>query len=591
MAPRRRPTHPPTNGPSVELPATVTGEVELLGRVPYLRPDLQGWSDLLPLERVSGERPAAGDAVIAELQPLPPGSHHAALPFARLVRILGPAGEPATEVARILTTHGIAEEHGAAALEEAAGLDAGIEAALAGGREDLRELPLVTIDGEDAKDFDDAVYVEEDGDGHVVWVAIADVAHYVPEGGALDGEAFARGTSVYLPGRCVPMLPARLSEGLCSLRPREERLAMVARLAVAADGEVTDARFSEAVIRSQDRLTYAQVQATLDGDRAAAGPAWTHEDALQRLAGVAARLQARGREAGALDLNVPEAEVLLDDTGAVTGVRRRPRQASHRLIEQAMLAANGAVGRHLATLGHPCIYRVHAPPTEQRIEDLARVAAAHGFELKVGSSGTVSPAALGRLLEAAADSRFGPALHALALRTLTRAEYATNDIGHFGLAMSSYLHFTSPIRRYPDLVVHRLLKGLLAAEKTPTADLGAVATRCSETERRAMTAEFAALDLYRCLAVTGRVGDSFDGTVASVAPFGLFVTLDDPYVEGLVHVSDLGPEWFDLDQDRLELVARRSGLRYGLCDPLRVRIARVDVRQRKIGFFPDETDE
>ena len=556
----------------------------------YLVPDLAGFQDMLPLQPgTGGSRLAEGDVVEAELQPLPPGAPRAALPFARLLRRFGPHGEPATEVARILASHGIAEEHAKETLAAADRLEPGVESEIAAGRRDLRDLPFVTIDGADAKDFDDAVLVERSGAGHVLWVAIADVAHYVPAGGALDAEARARGTSVYLPGRCIPMLPAPLSEGLCSLKPDEDRLAVAARLEVAPDGQVTDAGFFEVVIRSKGRLTYAQAQAALDGARRDAGPAWAHREGLHRLAEVAGRLQARRQAEGAVDLDVPEAEIVLDDAGAVLTVRRRPRQASHRLIENAMLAANGAVGRHFAELHEPCIYRVHAPPTEERVQALARIATVHGFALRTGAGGVPSPAALGKLLLAAANSRIGPALNALVLRAMSRAEYAVEDIGHYGLATSSYLHFTSPIRRYPDLIVHRLLKARLrAAPLGPAEDLGPVAQRASETERAAMLAEFAVADFYRCLAVADRLGDTFDGTVSTVTSFGLFVTLDEPYVEGLVHISDLGSEWFDLDEERLELVARRSGRAYGLGDPLRVQITRVDLRERKIGLFPEQ---
>ena len=583
---RRRPTVPPEPGFPVELPAVVTGDVRVLGGVLYLVPDLDDSVDLLPLQ-VEGPRPASGAAVVAELLPIPPGAPRAARPFARLLRVLGPAGELAAEVERLLVTHELREEFPAGALGEAEALPPGVGDGQRRAREDLTGLPLVTIDGADARDFDDAVAALplEDGGWSLV-VAIADVAHHVPEGGALDTEARLRGTSVYLPGRCLPMLPPRLSDDLCSLRPDEERLAMAVLLDLDPEGRRRGVRFSEAVIRSRARLTYDEVEATLDGRQAKAGPAWAFREHLARLAEVAGRLRS-GREArGALDLEVHEPEVILDGD-SVADVRRRPRLLSHRLVEEAMVAANEAVGQHLAELGLACLDRVHPPPDPGKLLGLAKTAAAYGFELRVGRRGAVSSRALARLLEETAGAAIGPALHHLALRTLSKAEYALDDVGHFGLAAKGYLHFTSPIRRYPDLLVHRVLKAWLAGGRPPDAEaLAPLAESCTETERRAMLAEFAVLDLYRCLALRDRLGEEFWGTITSVVHFGVFVTLDAPFVEGLVHVSDLGWEWFDHVPTRLELVARETGRTFRLGQRLRLTVASVDPRQRHVGLVP-----
>ena len=560
-----------------------------MGDVTYLdsaAPGLPGW---VPLEGAGVRQLVEGTAVRARLIPPPPGAPRQAAPTALLLDVLGDVDDPDEEVRRILEERGVEREFPPAAQAQADALPDEVDGDAAcgePGRADMRRVPFVTIDGADAKDFDDAVAAEDAaGGGWRLYVGIADVADYVREGSALDQAAAARGTSTYLPGLCVPMLPEKLSNGLCSLRPGVDRQAMVAVMDVGSDGAVGSCRFTDAVIRSRARLTYAQAQAALDDRQAEAGQAWGRRADLRRLSRIGRALNTRRRAQGALDLDLPEPEVLFGEDGGFD-VRARERQASHRLIEELMLAANMAVGRAFQQAEHPCIWRVHPQPDPEKVGALSRVGQAHGFSL-VTRKGKLTPLDLAAFLAATEGHPAGSALHFMALRTLTRAEYSVDDGGHFGLGVDGYLHFTSPIRRYPDLIVHRLLKRLVAG-RGPGAGLedrlGDMAAESSKLERRSMEAGFEALDLYRALAMRGREGEEFEAKVTAVTSFGVFVQVAQPFVEGLLHVSDLGDDWYEHDEEGMFLVAKRSGQRIGLGDALRVRVSEVNVRRRRIAF-------
>jgi ribonuclease R len=578
----------------------IIGNIWFSGSVPYLDTDNHELPDSLPILAKQGDpHPEDGDVVEALLVHPRKGAPRAAQPTARVLKILGPRASAHGELARVIRSRGLPGEFPRAALAEADALPDEPAAGEVGRRLDLREVPFVTIDGADAKDFDDAVAVSRGpaDDSWTLYVAIADVSHYVQEGSALDAEALSRATSIYLPGRCIPMLPERLSNNLCSLRPDTDRLAMAATMEIGPAGDTLGVKLAPAIIRSRARLTYAQAQAAIDDQRVAAGPAWEHRRHIRDMGALATKLAKRRTKQGALELSTTEPEVIFDpSSGEVETVRPRPRQPAHRLIEQLMLTANSAVGAHLTKLGLPAIFRVHPSPDPERIATLVAAAAALGFDPPaVPGGGAPPPSVLAAFLARVADEPAGPALHQLALRCLAKAVYAVDDIGHYGLATKGYLHFTSPIRRYPDLVVHRLIRATKRRKKRIDKEalegsLQEIAEHSSAMERRAMEAEFEALDLFRCLAVIDRVGDELDATVATVVPFGLFLQVADPFVEGLLHISDLGEDYYEFDERRLELRGRRTSGRFRVGDQMRIKIDRVDLRKRQISFLRAEVE-
>ncbi len=434
------------------------------------------------------------------------------------------------------------------------------------GRVDLTALPLVTIDGPDARDFDDAVHAERrPRGGWRLVVAIADVAHYVKPGTALDIEARRRGNSVYLPDRVVPMLPEALSNGICSLVPGEKRLALVCDMQVSAAGRVSRYRFDEAVIESRARLTYAEVAGT---------PA-----AFPALFEVYRALRTRREARGALDFDAREFGLVLED-GAVRQVVPRERNDAHRLIEEAMIAANVCAARHLEDLGP--IYRVHEPPQSEKREQLATALALGGIRLPADRT---SPSALQAAIEAARERSHLPGwiVETLVLRSLSQARYDPANRGHFGLALPRYLHFTSPIRRYADLVTHRMIK----SGTRPALDwLDETAVHVSAAERRADDVGRAVEEWLKCDFIADRVGERFAGTVVGVAEFGLFVELEGLFLQGLVHVSNIGRDWYRFVPERMSLVAERSGESYTLGDELVVELVEVSVETRRVDLAP-----
>ena len=451
------------------------------------------------------------------------------------------------------------------------------------GRRDLRDLPLVTIDGADARDFDDAVYATPRARGG--WrlvVAIADVSHYVRPGTALDAEARQRGNSVYLPDRVVPMLPEALSNRICSLVPGEDRLSVVCDMRVSANGRVSGHAFAPAVIRSRARLTYNDVAAFLDGRRAPAlSP--SIEASLRALHGVYKALLERRQARGALDLETRETRLTLRG-GQPAGVTPVRRNDAHRLIEEAMIAANVAVAQHLERRqrqqGPPPLYRIHEPPGAAKLAALNLALARVGERLPAG---TPTPATLTEICARARAKSSWPGWiwDALVLRSLEQARYAPErpkPNGHFGLALPTYLHFTSPIRRYADLVVHRAIKGAVH----PVDELDAIGAETSMAERRAEVVERGVDGWLKCALAAERIGRTCEGTIAAVASFGAFVELDGLFVQGLLHVSALGRDYFHHVPEAMSLVAERSGARYGLGDRVTVTIQDVSPAAGRI---------
>ena len=467
--------------------------------------------------------------------------------------------------------HDIPTEFSAAALAQAAAA----EAAPARGRDDLRHVPFVTIDGADARDFDDAVWAERDGDGG--WrlrVAIADVAWYVRPGDALDACARERGNSVYFPDRVVPMLPEELSNGWCSLVPDEDRPCLVADLHIGADGTVGRHSFGRAVMRSAARLTYAQVQAARDGhaDSAVLGAE------IDALYGAYGALALARRRRGVLELELTERRVVVDDGGRVTGMEIRPRYDSHRLIEEFMIAANVAAAVAIEKLDRPCMYRIHDEPPADRMLSLKELLGGIGVKLARGQGTKASH--FNRILARVADTPHAAMVNMAVLRSQAKAEYNPANIGHFGLALRRYVHFTSPIRRYADLLIHRALIGGVGLgaggwEEAPP-DLDLLGEALSAAERRATAAERDAMDRFSVAFLADRIGARFRGRINGVARFGLFVTLDESGADGLVPMRSLADDYYVLDKTGTQLKGRRTGRQYRLGQEVEVLLAEAD---------------
>ncbi|GGG47199.1 ribonuclease R [Caldovatus sediminis] len=519
---------------------------------------------------------APGDIVLAE--PLP--GHGLGPRPARIVEVLGQVGEPRSVSLICIHAHGIPDVFPAEALREAEKAR-GVSPR---GREDLRAIPLVTIDGEDARDFDDAVWAEPDRNGG--WraiVAIADVAHYVRPGGHLDREAWARGNSVYFPDRVVPMLPEALSNGWCSLRPEEDRGCLFVEMRFDARGRKIAHRFGRGLMRSAARLTYEQVQRAADAGDDLGLPG----DLLRHLYGAFGALLAARERRGTLELEVPERKVVLDARGKVLAVVPRPRLDSHRLIEEFMIAANVCAAEELERLRQPCMYRIHDRPSDDKLEGLRQFLAGFGFSLP--PAGGIHPRDFSGILTRVRGRPEERLVHETILRGQSQAAYSPDNIGHFGLALPRYAHFTSPIRRYADLLVHRaLIRGLrLGAgglEEVEAARFPETAEHISQTERRAAAAERDAVDRYLAAFMAERVGATFAARISGVTRFGLFVTVEENGASGFVPLATLPDDrWFH-DESRHTLTGRRTGLAFTLAQPVEVMLWEATPRTGGLVF-------
>ncbi len=522
-----------------------------------------------------------GDVVVLE----PPRESRGEAVAGRVREVLGPLEAPGVDGEVVVRLYGLRREFPHPVLLEASKLAAATPRLLAG-RELFDDPPPVTLDGETARDFDDAIAVAaRPGGGFRLYVHIADVSAYVRPGGPLDREAFARATSVYFPGTVLPMLPPALSEDLCSLRPGELRPVQTVILDVDARGLARRIRVADGVIRSAARLTYRQVAAALEGRRRYAGIPPAILEMLRTADGLRERLEARRRARGSIDFDLPEPEILLDLDGVVTGVIVEPRNRAHRMIEEFMLAANEAVARCLARRRAPCLYRVHEPPDPAKVEALREMARAFGLSWRCEAPHP-QPRDFQRLLERARGRPFYPVLAQAVLRSMKQARYAAENLGHFGLAAPVYCHFTSPIRRYADLVVHRLLRACLRGDRRALRQAGggleACAAHCSASERNAEAAEREIIAWKLVHFLRGREGERQNGTVVAVAPFGVFVRLADPPVEGLVRIESLGRERWRFDERRQQLRGEATGRVVRVGDTMPVRIVRVDPVQRRV---------
>ncbi|HEX4584057.1 MAG TPA: ribonuclease R [Burkholderiaceae bacterium] len=552
---------------------------------------------LVPPQAAAKAQP--GQVVVVEIIQQP---QRYVQPIGRVVEVLGQIEDPGMEIEIAVRKFAVPYQFSEAAQQEAQALPSEVGPRDRKGRIDLRDIPLVTIDGEDARDFDDAVYCEPIArKGWRLIVAIADVSHYVQPGGALDREAQARSTSVYFPRRVIPMLPERLSNGLCSLNASVERVAMVCDIVIGPKGAIKGYQFYPALIRSHARLTYTEVWEALAAPDSPAqhrhAALLPHLRNLHRLYEVLSSCRV---QRGALDLDTVETQIVCNAAGRIERIVPRVRNDAHRLIEECMLAANVCAADFLQRGRQPALYRVHEGPTPQKLEALR--ASLRAFGLQLDGAAAPEPTHYAKLLRNIRSRPDTQLLQTMVLRSMQQAIYTPHNSGHFGLAYEAYAHFTSPIRRYPDLLVHRAIKALLAAgrfepvfyaEDGSAADLGAamacwekLGALCSANERRADEASRDVEAWLKSYYVRERTGETFSGSISAVVPFGVFVILDDLYVEGLVHVSELGSEYFHFNEALHELRGERTGLRFRLADRLTVQVARVDLEARRIDFRP-----
>ena len=533
---------------------------------------------LIPYHLDMGAKP--GQVVMVELTAQPsPGAH----PMGKVVQILGNYADSGMEIEIALRKHKLPHEFSAAAINQAEKIPKLVQASDYKGRIDLRELPLITIDGETARDFDDAVYAEKQGAGWRLVVAIADVSFYVKPDDALDKEAFERGNSVYFPRRVIPMLPEALSNGLCSLNPDVERLCMVCDMQIDAAGIVQKYQFYPSVMRSKARMTYTKVADMLENPQGENAQEYAHIMPHVQNLYVLFKLMLNQREKrGAIEFESTETMMIFDDNGKIEKIIPVQRNDAHKLIEECMLAANVCAADFLKTHEHAALYRVHEGPTPEKLEALRTFMAEVGF----GVTGGDKPHAkdYGKLMNLIKTRPDAQLLQTVLLRSMQQAVYSPDNVGHFGLAYEAYAHFTSPIRRYPDLLIHRAIKAVINGEKYKAKDWNNLGLHCSMTERRADEATRDVNNWLKCYYMQDKIGEIYEGTVAGVTAFGVFVALDGVYVEGLVHVTELGNDYFNYDKARHEMVGERTGARFRLGDRLTVKVARVDLETSKIDF-------
>jgi ribonuclease R len=508
-----------------------------------------------------------------------------------IVEILGHKNDPGVDILSIIRKHGLPEAFPEVVLKEAEAIPDTISEEEIKGRHDLRERPMVTIDGEDAKDLDDAVSVERLENGNVrLGVHIADVSYYVKEGSALDREAYERGCSVYLVDRVIPMLPKRLSNGICSLNPKVDRLTMTCDMEIDGEGNVVKYEIYPSVIRTRERMTYTNVKKiVVDEDPELIARYQPLVDDFRLMADLAMTLRRKRMRRGAIDFNFAEAKVIVDEKGKPIDIVKRPRTIAEQLIEEFMLAANETVAEHFFNLGVPFVYRIHENPDAEKLKAFYEFITSFGYAVK-GKPDQVKPHALQALLEKVQGKPEEHVISTVMLRSMKQAKYAAENIGHFGLAAPFYSHFTSPIRRYPDLLIHRIIrevlsKGFLSSERIDELNeyLPDAAQQSSIRERIAVDAERETQDLKMAEYMMDKIGKEYDGIISSVTSFGIFVELPNT-IEGLVHISFLTDDYYHYDESSYSLIGERTGRLLRIGDRVRIKVSGVNIDERKIDF-------
>ncbi len=564
----------------------VVGRLYLEGGIGFVEPDNRRITHEIIIPEGGLNSAKHSQMVVAEIVEQPTKRTQ---PVGRIVEILGDHMAPGLEIELAIRTYELPSEWPQEVEQETQKFGEEVAEEAKKGREDLRQLPLVTIDGADARDFDDAVYCEKGSKGWRLLVAIADVSSYVAVGSALDVEARLRGNSVYFPDRVIPMLPEKLSNGLCSINPEVDRLCMVCELYIGVDGEIQRSRFFEGVMRSHARLTYNQVNAMLvEGDTELGAEYAAVLPHLHELYALYQVLHKSRAKRGAIDFDSTETRIIFNQEQKVERIIPVERNDAHRLIEECMLAANVAAARFLLHKKLPSLYRNHETPSEQKLADLREFLSGLGLSLQGGDEPKAKDYA--GLLDSVRERPDAHLIQTVLLRSMSRAIYCVENVGHFGLAFPAYTHFTSPIRRYPDLIVHRAIKHLLNGGSEEdfsysTSQLQGLGEHCSSTERRADEATRDAVDWLKCEYMMDRVGELFSGIITSVNSFGLFVELENIYVDGLIHISALENDYYHFDPIAHKLTGERGGKVFRLGDPVRVQLAAVNLDDRKIDFL------
>lgn len=544
---------------------------------------------VVPDDKIGGAR--HNDNVIVRILRYPQGGRPM---LGSVTAVLGERGDEATEKAAVIARHQLERGFSAKAIAEAKAAypvfsTEGGRGTKDEGRADLRDISFVTIDGETAKDFDDAVAVKELGGGNMrLWVSIADVSFFAHPQSALDGEAYERGTSVYFPGDCIPMLPEALSNDLCSLRPKEDRFTVTAEMDIDVDGRVAASRFYRSVIRSRERMTYTSIKRILversDDERARYRELVPQFELMEKLF---SRLKARRSRRGSIDFDLPEPEIVIDMQGEIADIVRAERHVGHMMIEEFMIVANEAVARFLTDHGASCIYRVHESPPAGKLREFAILLSNLGIKSHIKPG--VAPGKLAKVVEMVRNRPEERLVNHMLLRSMAQAVYSPENIGHYGLASRCYCHFTSPIRRYPDLVVHRLLTRVID-EGRPMSHgsvkrLREIAEHCSRRERIAMEAEREMAKLHAAMFMQGQVGQEFDGIISHVTKFGFFVELVEFFVEGLVRISSLDDDRYSFQADGCVIKGKRSRRAFRIGDRVRIEVEEVDIPNREIVFL------
>ena len=533
-----------------------------------------------------------GQVVVVELHPRTAPFFQ---PIGKITEVLGDNMAKGMEVEIAIRKHDIPHSFPSAVEKQLKKWAEDVPEEAKRGRVDLRDLPLVTIDGEDARDFDDAVFCQKQGKGWKLWVAIADVSYYVRPKSALDMEAYNRGNSVYFPNRVVPMLPEKLSNGLCSLNPQVDRLCMVCEITLSAKGKMTDYRFYEAVMNSHARLTYNKVAKILEKDTALCERYASLVPHLQDLHDMYQALVKARQQRGAIEFETIESKFIFNALGRIERIEPVVRNDAHKIIEECMILANIASANFMEKHQEPALYRIHAVPSEEKLTAFRSFLAECGLSLSGGSKPT--PTDYSQLLEQIKQRPDHELIQTMLLRSMSQAVYSADNIGHFGLALEEYAHFTSPIRRYPDLTLHRGIKYLLAKQKGskrkttdtggyhyPLEEMDLFGAHCSSTERRADDATREVADWLKCEYMQDHVGEEFDGVISSVTGFGFFVRLNDLFIDGLVHISGLANDYYLFDMPKQRLIGENSGMIFRLGDTVKVRVEAVSLEQKQIDF-------